>query len=583
LADDELQRMDADRAAATQAIINSPAPKRVIVAGPGTGKSFTFRAALAKAIADAGGGRGLALTFIRNLVADLAKDLGDLADVFTFHGYCKHLMHSHDVAGLQSGAYYPPLLELVVEDVQVLGERTMTPDDVNERLHNLDMSDDVIDVALARADYYGAVSHNDVVYRVHRHFEASPETIPSYPLIVVDEFQDFSRLETTFIDLLASRSPVLIAGDDDQALYKKLKYASPEFIRQLATDGSHERFELPFCSRCTEVVVAAVNDVIEKATQAGHLEGRLEKPFRCFLPDKKTASEENPRIVNVDCSTANTEYASQYIAQQIAQIPREDIMRSRENGYPTALVIGPNPFLRRAFDVVQERFPQARMKKSEQPAVDILDGYRRVASNERSRLGWRIVLACCPCDAWQQVLKDALGSDTDIYDRLPSPYRDEHLENARLAGSLMETGTLSDEERQKLCAAAGGRSIEAVRAFLNVADPDDISDEIGEAEAEAAPETLDIVFTSLVGSKGLSAEHVFIIGMNNGHFPRHPDAVTDDEVCSLIVALSRTRTRCHVISFRWFGKDFLSPSLFLNWIGPHLETLTVNKDYDFSD
>jgi superfamily I DNA/RNA helicase len=191
------------------------------------------------------------------------------------------------------------------------------------------------------------------------------------------------------------------------------------------------------------------------------------------------------------------------------------------------------------------------------------------------------VLACCPCDAWQQVLKDALGVGHGYLHDLPSPYRDEHLENAGLTGSLMETGTLSDEDEQKLCAAAGGRSIEAVRAFLNVADPDDISDEIG--EAEAAPETPDIVFTSLLGSKGLSAEHVFIIGMNNSHFPRHADAVTDDEVCSLVVALSRTRKRCHVISFRWFGKDFLSPSLFLNWIGPHLETLTVNRDYDFSD
>jgi hypothetical protein len=37
----------------------------------------------------------------------------------------------------------------------------------------------VIHVALTRADYYRAVSHNDVVYRVLRHFEASRETIRS--------------------------------------------------------------------------------------------------------------------------------------------------------------------------------------------------------------------------------------------------------------------------------------------------------------------------------------------------------------------------------------------------------------------
>jgi len=581
MGEDELQKMNAARAAATDAIVNSASEKRLVVAGPGTGKSFTFRKALAKAIKDAGGGRGLVLTFIRNLVADLERDLGDLADVFTLHGYCKHLMHSHDVAGLASGDYYPPLLELVIEDLLLVDGRTITPEEINEHLHQLDTNDDVIDVTLGRADYYNAVSHNDVVYRVLRHFEAAPDTIPAYPLVVVDEFQDFSRLEAAFIALLATKSPVLIAGDDDQALYKNLKYASPDFIRELATDGSHDRFELPFCSRCTEVVVAAVNDVIASAAAAGLLQGRLLKEFRCFLPDKKTDSDANPKVIHVESSSGNTDYIGHYIAQQIARIPAEDIERSREKGYPPALVIGPNPFLGRAFKVVQERFPQARIKKSDQPGVDILDGYRRIAADGRSRLGWRIVIACSPFDGWQTALKEVLEVGDEIYDHLPPEYRDEHLETARIAADMIETGTLTDAEEQKLCRATG-RSIEEVRVLLKIADPADLADWPAQADDGDAV-TPDILFTTLVGSKGLSAEHVFIVGMNNKHFPRKPSAITDDEVCSLIVALSRTRTRCHVISCKWFGRGFLSPSVFLNWISPHLEKLKVDKTYDFSE
>jgi hypothetical protein len=87
MGDDELQLLTEERTAASGAIVNSAAQRRLIVSGPGTGKSYTFGRALAKAIEDAGGGTGLALTFIRNLVADL-EDLGTLADVFTFHGYC---------------------------------------------------------------------------------------------------------------------------------------------------------------------------------------------------------------------------------------------------------------------------------------------------------------------------------------------------------------------------------------------------------------------------------------------------------------------------------------------------------------
>ena len=456
MGDDELQRLTEERGAASNAIVNSDAPKRLIVSGPGTGKTFTFRAALTKAIEDAGGGTGLALTFIRNLVADLERELGTLADVFTFHGYCKHLMHSHDVSGLAAGDYYPPLLELVVTDAMIVDHRAMTTVEINAHLHNVDTSDDVIEVALERADYYSAVSHNDVVYRVLRHFEASPDTIPEYPLIVVDEFQDFSLLETKFIELLGSKSAVLIAGDDDQALYMNLKYASPDFIRGIATDGSYATFELPFCSRCTEVVVAAVNAVVAKAIEIGALQNRLAKQFRCFLPDKKVESDANPTIVHVDCSTANTDYAGRYITQQIAQIPAEDVERSRRNGYPTALVVGPNPFLSRAFEVVRERFPDARMKKSDQPGIDILDGYRRITANERSRLGWRIVIECCPFEGWQEKLKAALETESDIYEHLPDEYRGEHLANARLAAELIETGTLAGDDEQALCVAAAG-------------------------------------------------------------------------------------------------------------------------------
>ncbi len=48
--------MEAQRQAALDAILDSAAPKKLIVAGPGTGKTHTFRAGLERA------GGGVALT-----------------------------------------------------------------------------------------------------------------------------------------------------------------------------------------------------------------------------------------------------------------------------------------------------------------------------------------------------------------------------------------------------------------------------------------------------------------------------------------------------------------------------------------
>jgi superfamily I DNA/RNA helicase len=107
--DQRLQEIEQKRATASDGIVNSDSEKRLIVAGPGTGKTHTFKQALAKAITDSPTAeRGLALTFIRNLVEDLSEALSDVADVFTFHGFCKHQMHRHPVAGLREGwDYYP--------------------------------------------------------------------------------------------------------------------------------------------------------------------------------------------------------------------------------------------------------------------------------------------------------------------------------------------------------------------------------------------------------------------------------------------------------------------------------------------
>jgi superfamily I DNA/RNA helicase len=83
----------------------------------------------------------------------------------------------------------------------------------------------------------------------------------------------------------------------------------------------------------------------------------------------------------------------------------------------------------------------------------------------------------------------------------------------------------------------------------------------------------------MVSAKGLSAEHVFIVGFNNEHFPRHPDAITDYEVCCLLVALSRTRRQCHLVSCRRWKGPPVQVSTFLGWLGVPIEESARNAAY----
>jgi superfamily I DNA/RNA helicase len=574
-------RMAQARSAATAAIVDSQADKKLVVAGPGTGKTYTFEQAL-----ESVEGKGLALTFIRNLVSDLEEALGDLAEVFTFHGFCKRQMHLNSAEGLVGELdYYPPFLDPVVHDLRLLGLPNVEKEDVERALHNLDDSDGLISDTLRLGDYYRAVSHTDVVYRMLRFFEANGDRIPVYPLIVVDEYQDFSLLETSFIAVLATESPVLIAGDDDQALYD-FKNASARYIRELFADATYEKFELPYCSRCTEIVVAAVTDAIGAATANGNLADRIAKQFHCYLPDKQPDSDAHPRIIHARCTVDrnNAPYVGRYIVKQISQIPTEDIHESHNSEYPTVLVIGPNPFLKRAFEVIHESHPQAVLKVSQQPTIELLDGYRRLAHDERSRLGWRILIHCDPVEGTDALLTEVLRNEAELADALPDEYRNRHLEIASLVRVLLDGEQLVGDQEARLCAAVG-KAIGEVRETLRIPDDNEEGD-VGEAaigetavQEGVSEEEPTIICTSLVGAKGLSGGYVYIVGCNDTHFPRNPNAITDEEVCCYLVALSRTRKECQFISCDRFGNVPLNTSRFLSWIHEQADQVTVNADW----
>lgn len=575
MADKDHEAIEGERAAALAAILESDADKKLIVAGPGTGKTYAFRRALEQC-----DGKGLALTFIRNLVADLREALDDIADVFTFHGFCKHLVHRNPVAGLTADwDYYPSLTKLLLADLEWLGHPRMTSIELDGHFHRLDDDTEVVIEALRLGVYYDAVSHTDLVHRALRHFEANPEKVPSYPLIVVDEYQDFSLLETSFLDLLAAKSPVLVAGDDDQALYD-FKGAKPEFIRDLSRGDDYTEFELPYCSRCTEVVVEAVNDAIRTAVAEGHLKDRLDKRFQCYVPEKAEDSQAHPKIIHARCSVerAASPYTGLYLAEQIAAIPAEDIRESHDDGYPTVLVIGPNPFLKSAYAVIAEAFPQAQLKKGPDLAIEPIEGYRRLLKNECSRLGWRILIHCFTSPDSRSAVADPLAAESELVDALPEDYRAGHLEVVGWLRELLAEDEPAEELVTKLEEAFGQPIAEILAALRQEpADPDP-PDEGAEEEAADGEEPT-IICTSLVGAKGLSAGYVFMVGMCDGHFPQDPDAITDDEICKFLVGLSRTRKECHVVSCRFLGRDRLSASAFLRWIEPHLVERKIDAAY----
>ena len=84
-----IRKQRVERNKCLQRIVESTADKKIIVSGPGTGKTYTFGELLNKNPT----GNNLAMTFIRKLVAELETKLKSCAEVKTFHKYCKKILH----------------------------------------------------------------------------------------------------------------------------------------------------------------------------------------------------------------------------------------------------------------------------------------------------------------------------------------------------------------------------------------------------------------------------------------------------------------------------------------------------------
>jgi superfamily I DNA/RNA helicase len=193
---------------AIERILASKSPKRLVVAGPGAGKTTVFRKLL-----DGSAGSAddrLVLTFINNLKADLEGSLGDAAGVFTLHGYCQQLLHRHEeLRGGLSADFrcYPGLASLIKQDWEYL-RRSKAPLFV-DLMRRLDCPAEQENFYLERANYYDAVDFDDSVYRVQSRLTADGSLTPTYELVLIDEFQDFNRMEAAVIDALAEASSIV--------------------------------------------------------------------------------------------------------------------------------------------------------------------------------------------------------------------------------------------------------------------------------------------------------------------------------------------------------------------------------------
>ena len=518
--EEELQRC-------VRRVLDSPSKRKLVVAGPVTGKTTLFKQLLQGCAGDADD--RLVLTFISTLRDDLDTSLANLAQVRTLHSYCMGLLHSK--AELRTGLSpefrcIPGLAHLIAADWEHIHE-TEAPRFVGQ-MRNL-TDDNELSFYIARGNYYDAVDFDDSVFRAQQGLAANPQHVDPFALLLIDEYQDFNALEAGLIEALSARSPILIAGDDDQALYSQLRDSTWDYIRALRKQGDFDVFELPFCMRCPKVIVDAVNDVFTQAKRRKSLSGRIEKPYKHFPPAKGADSQQYPTIalVNTSVQRANGNYMGMYVADLISRIPPEEVQAAREGNYPALLVIVAKPYRTQIVNYLLAQGYTVETKRDADRKLERAEGLAILKADRRANVGWRIVL---------------------------------QSEHATLRADVISRSAKMDKRVDELVSAPVRDRIEAeVEAW----EPQGVDPEAPPAANTDQPV---VRVTSFEGAKGLSAQHVVIAGMHNGEIPHDYQNIADIEICRFLVGLTRTRKRCYLLYTDRFAQTRKYPSAFLSWI-----------------
>jgi superfamily I DNA/RNA helicase len=239
----------------------------------------------------------------------------------------------------------------------------------------------------------------------------------------------------------------------------------------------------------------------------------------------------------------NANYMGRYIAKAIADIPHDEMEEAVNNGYPAVLVVVAQPYRDQITDYLTDVGYAVDTKRDSERKLDREYGLAILKEDQKSNLGWRVVLEEEQPSFVAGLIAKTADATRQLKDVLPDNYRN------RVMAEVDAWEPTAQETRLTQATDRSGE-LSVVRV------------------------------TSFEGAKGLSAQHVFLVGLHDSEIPRDPNRIQDIEICKFVVGLTRTRKKCTLVHTRRFADQWKSRSTFISWIEPErFESITVDKTY----
>ena len=276
------------------------------------------------------------------------------------------------------------------------------------------------------------------------------------------------------------------------------------------------------------------------------MNGRIDKQFIAFEPGKEQINSNYSKlqVLNMASINATALFLNKYISS-ILSIDLDEY-KKRENAEPLVLIIGTRTYL----NIFRSKLTDlADYMEPSQGIIDkntmICEAYRILLVEENANIGWRLLLYHDPIDPpreQKKILKDSIGN-VPLVDLIPTEYQQKHRTIIDLIRLLIgSTGSEKKSTEQSLENTVGSSFKEQIVKYFSTEQSQDQS-----ADSESF---FPIQMVTYQGSKGLAADYVFLLGVNNEDIPKDPANIEDYEICEFIVGLTRTKKECYVLPIR---------------------------------
>lgn len=562
------------RDANAETIARHPAEQILIVSGPGTGKSTLFKQRILHWLKQDPSAGILALSFVRKLVADLHNDIQNAdalsedqkkqVDVLTLHKYARSVVEqSHGTREWRFAPHFRIIGQdwkaVVWNDVLLIGGQQDREhycwEAFEKQLHdgNFEASAEwryLKDAYFTLCMFYNAAGFSDLILRARDALAEMPQ-LNTHQFFIFDEYQDFNASEEQLLEQITDRSKgTLLVGDDDQVLYETLKSGKASLIRAIYRDATVVNAMLPFCGRCDFHITRAASHFIKQAPEADAIR-------KIYLP--MSAADTSLKLQVVGCATPSgaVDYIRKFIedhSDEIAQ-RRQDLAEGQaKDAY--LLILSPSGAVNfyRSKGAQEELFELVKSFREEQRGFS--DDYYKVL-NYYSLSGY-------PSNnfTFRKVLHYEGVADDELLSLLARCLTEEKPFAAVDAKSIREALARAAKVREIIESGASAQTkVDELEKCIRLEDPalllEDLEkeqiddgridalehqeDEQAELEEIEVKRMFAVELMTIVGSKGLSADHVIIIGFDDVNM----QWVTRN---AFYVAMTRARRSLHLVT-----------------------------------